>query len=178
MKYWITIIASAYGYLPRIRSPNALAWRRNPTRHDDTKNMLWPAFLSHTYRYKKGWDGFWSGNWWSYKLWDSGSRSCAYLIQEIDPTPEEGELEGLDEGSSSFFTDLAGSIPGIDEAMSFAEVMRQVFESLNELTNIWDLLIQADIALSWAVHDILLHTEAQANRDQIRGRSSLNFPTW
>ena len=49
-------------------------------------------------------------------------------MQEIDPTPEEGELEGLDEGSGSFLSDLAGSIPGIDEAMSFAEVMRQVCE--------------------------------------------------
>ncbi|KAK9816848.1 hypothetical protein WJX72_006061 [[Myrmecia] bisecta] len=45
---------------------------------------------------------------------------------EIDPTPDIGDLQALDEGSGGFLQDLAGSIPGIDEAMSFAEVMRQV----------------------------------------------------
>ena len=46
----------------------------------------------------------------------------------MDPTPDDKDLESLDEGAGSFLSDLAGSIPGIDEAMSFAEVMRQVKE--------------------------------------------------
>ncbi len=46
-------------------------------------------------------------------------------FQEVDPNPENARLMGGDD-ESSFLTDLAGSIPGIDEAMSFAEVMRQV----------------------------------------------------
>ena len=44
--------------------------------------------------------------------------------QEVDPTLETGALDA--EGGGGFLAELAGSIPGIDEAMSFAEVMRQV----------------------------------------------------
>lgn len=45
-------------------------------------------------------------------------------MQEIDPTPEQTDLAELDSGPN-FLSDLTSSIPGIDEAMSFAEVMRQ-----------------------------------------------------
>ena len=45
-------------------------------------------------------------------------------VQEVDPTLETGALDA--EGGGGFLAELAGSIPGIDEAMSFAEVMRQV----------------------------------------------------
>lgn len=45
-------------------------------------------------------------------------------VQEIDPSPEHTDLAELDSGPN-FLSDLTSSIPGIDEAMSFAEVMRQ-----------------------------------------------------
>jgi arsenite-transporting ATPase len=47
----------------------------------------------------------------------------------VDPTPETSDLEAAEASlgeAGSFLADISTSIPGIDEAMSFAEVMRQV----------------------------------------------------
>eukprot|EP00823_Brevimastigomonas_motovehiculus_P000091 TRINITY_DN10199_c0_g1_i1.p1 TRINITY_DN10199_c0_g1~~TRINITY_DN10199_c0_g1_i1.p1 ORF type:complete len:362 (+),score=83.12 TRINITY_DN10199_c0_g1_i1:59-1144(+) len=45
---------------------------------------------------------------------------------EIDPTIEIETGDVLDSGSKSLLTELASSFPGVDEAMSFAELMKQV----------------------------------------------------
>ena len=60
---------------------------------------------------------------------NSMAVSCLDLLQqEVDPTSDIEDLVSQDEGAGRFLTDLAGSIPGIDEAMSFAEVMQQVIK--------------------------------------------------
>lgn len=73
---------------------------------------------------------------------------------EVDPTLDPADLEALDaaaaglggggggggasgSGSGGFMAELAGSIPGIDEAMSFAEVMKQV-QSLDHEVIVFD----------------------------------------
>jgi len=50
------------------------------------------------------------------------------FAMEIDPTVEQDDLDMFEKNSpeASFFQDLSSAIPGIDEAMSFAEVMKQV----------------------------------------------------
>ncbi|KAH9097259.1 hypothetical protein LEN26_017187 [Aphanomyces euteiches] len=51
------------------------------------------------------------------------------FVMEIDPTIElEETVDGVSDasGMQSFMKDLTNSIPGIDEAMSFAELMKQV----------------------------------------------------
>ena len=50
---------------------------------------------------------------------------------EIDPNVDGSDLaadgvEGQASGMQSLFQELSSSIPGIDEAMSFAELMKQV----------------------------------------------------
>lgn len=44
---------------------------------------------------------------------------------EVDPTVENEDMGGA-EGMDSLFSDLANAIPGIDEAMSFAEMLKLV----------------------------------------------------
>ncbi|MBA0826618.1 hypothetical protein Goarm_011447 [Gossypium armourianum] len=44
---------------------------------------------------------------------------------EVDPTVENEDVNGP-EGMDSLFSDLANAIPGIDEAMSFAEMLKLV----------------------------------------------------
>jgi arsenite-transporting ATPase len=47
------------------------------------------------------------------------------FAMEVDPTVESDELEQF-EGMGGFVSELANSIPGIDEAMSFAEMLKLV----------------------------------------------------
>lgn len=44
------------------------------------------------------------------------------MLQEVDPTVEE-DVEGSD-GMDAVISDFANAIPGIDEAMSFAEMLK------------------------------------------------------
>ena len=48
--------------------------------------------------------------------------------QEVDPNPKQSGLSALNENGGGMLTEIAGAIPGIDEAMSFAEVLKQVSE--------------------------------------------------
>eukprot|EP01025_Chloroclados_australasicus_P030284 TRINITY_DN3039_c0_g1_i1.p1 TRINITY_DN3039_c0_g1~~TRINITY_DN3039_c0_g1_i1.p1 ORF type:complete len:407 (+),score=66.53 TRINITY_DN3039_c0_g1_i1:133-1221(+) len=59
---------------------------------------------------------------------------------EVEPKMDVGEIDmlaGDTNGMGKFINDLANSIPGIDEAMSFGEVMRQV-KSLDYETIVFD----------------------------------------
>ncbi|KAI5647311.1 hypothetical protein M9H77_33316 [Catharanthus roseus] len=45
---------------------------------------------------------------------------------EVDPTVENEDITGGSDGMDGFLSDLANAIPGIDEAMSFAEMLKLV----------------------------------------------------
>ena len=58
-------------------------------------------------------------------------------MQEVDPKPAKLEVEGLNFEQGGFLKDLTSSIPGIDEAMAFAEVMKLV-DTLEYETIVFD----------------------------------------
>lgn len=45
------------------------------------------------------------------------------LLKEVDPNTENEETLSAD-GMDSFLSELANAVPGIDEAMSFAEMLK------------------------------------------------------
>jgi arsenite/tail-anchored protein-transporting ATPase len=63
--------------------------------------------------------------------------SVTTCSQEVDPKPQKLEMEGLSETDGGFLNEIMGAIPGIDEAMSFAEVMKLI-QSLEYDTVVFD----------------------------------------
>jgi len=49
------------------------------------------------------------------------------FAMEVDPTMDPDSVSMMPGQDQSFFQEIGMSIPGIDEAMSFAEVMKYVF---------------------------------------------------
>ncbi len=63
--------------------------------------------------------------------------SLCIFVQEVDPTPDTADFEAMEWAQDSFMNELVSSIPGIDEAMSFAEVMKQV-QSMDYTSIVFD----------------------------------------
>uniref|UniRef100_A0A0D3C6V3 ArsA/GET3 Anion-transporting ATPase-like domain-containing protein n=1 Tax=Brassica oleracea var. oleracea TaxID=109376 RepID=A0A0D3C6V3_BRAOL len=59
-------------------------------------------------------------------------RRCGEDDMQFDPTVETEDLAGP-EGMDSLFSDLANAIPGIDEAMSFAQFPATLEKGLSKL---------------------------------------------
>ena len=60
-------------------------------------------------------------------------RSILFLfLQEVDPKVENDDMTN-DESIDSFLSELTNAIPGVDEAMSFAEMLKYVFLEMHYL---------------------------------------------
>ncbi|OAY65454.1 ATPase ASNA [Ananas comosus] len=57
------------------------------------------------------------------KMMSLKNKFGGLLTQEVDPKVENDELPN-DEGIDSFLSELTNAIPGVDEAMSFAEMLK------------------------------------------------------
>lgn len=57
----------------------------------------------------------------------SSLQHCPGVVfQEVDPEADTSQLTALGDAAGGLLTELASALPGIDEAMSFAEVLKQV----------------------------------------------------
>jgi hypothetical protein len=80
-------------------------------------------------------------------------RRLYWCSQEVDPTMDTDSVSSMLPGQeASFIQDIGMSIPGIDEAMSFAEVMKYAASySLDAIEGerCWRLLTPHNVAVDW-----------------------------
>lgn len=81
-------------------------------------------------------------------------------LQEIDPTVELETGDVLDGASQNIISELASSIPGIDEAMSFAELMRC---ALAFVSSISPLRAPSCLSLTVVVRCVVVRVQASAD---------------